>query len=109
MSDYPNDADGDALRRVATDSDMSRPMAIDFMVAVPDEQSGRAVAEAAQARGYATSVKRDEPSGGWTCYCTKSMLATHAGVLDAQAELDRVAQPHGGHSDGWGTFGNASS
>jgi len=88
---------------------MSRPMDIDFMVAVPDEQSGLAVAATAQARGYATSVKRDEASGSWTCYCTRSMLATHAGVLDAQAELDRVAQPYGGHSDGWGTFGNSTS
>jgi hypothetical protein len=79
------------------------------MVAVPDEHSGLAVAAAAQARGYSTSVKRDEPSGQWSCYCTKSMLATHAGVLDSQAELDHVAQPYGGYSDGWGAFGNSTS
>ena len=33
---YPDDADGDALRRIAsTGADMSRPMQIDFFVAVP--------------------------------------------------------------------------
>ena len=109
MSDFPSDANGDALRRVASDSDMSRPMDIDFMVAVPDEEAGRAVAYAAQARGFSTSVKQDQESGNWTCYCTKSMLATYDGVLEAQAELDRIAEPHRGYSDGWGTFGNSQS
>jgi hypothetical protein len=32
---FPNDADGDALRRVAERSDMSKPMDIDFAVDVP--------------------------------------------------------------------------
>lgn len=37
---YPNDADGDALRRVAgAGSDMSKPMDIDFAVAAPDEDA----------------------------------------------------------------------
>jgi hypothetical protein len=35
MKDYPDDADGDALRRVAADgSDMSKPMEVDFMLSV---------------------------------------------------------------------------
>jgi hypothetical protein len=35
VPDYPNDADGDALRRIANDgSDMSQPMEVDFTVDV---------------------------------------------------------------------------
>jgi hypothetical protein len=29
---YPDDADGDALRRIAATADMSRPMDIDFFI-----------------------------------------------------------------------------
>jgi Regulator of ribonuclease activity B len=106
--DYPNDADGDALRRVARDgSDMTRPMDVDFAVAVPDEMSGLEVAKLAQGLGYRPDVVRDDESGSWTCCCTRSMVLTYAAVIAAQAELDRVAGPVGGASDGWGTFGNA--
>jgi len=107
--DYPSDADGDALRKVASHgSDMSRAMAIDFAVAVPDEDSGVQVAVAAQRAGYETSISRDDESGNWTCYCKKAMLATYGAVLAAQDELDRLARPCGGRADGWGTFGNSS-
>lgn len=106
--DYPNDADGDVLRRIAGNgSDMSKPMEVDFAVAAPDEDSARAVAEAAAKRGYRTNVGRDD-AGGWSCYCTRTMLATYDGVMAVQAELDGLGHPYGAHADGWGTFGNAS-
>lgn len=41
--DFPNDAAGDALRRVAERSDMSKPMDIDFAVDVPSKRSGQDV------------------------------------------------------------------
>lgn len=107
MNDYPDDADGHALRRVAAESDMSRPMVIDFFVAVPDQQSGERIAKAADAAGYRPRLDQDEESGQWTCYCSKQMLADHAGVLAAQRELAVIADTVDGCDvDGWGTFGN---
>ena len=44
--DFPNDADGDALRRVAERSDMSKPMDIDFAVDVPSKSSGEEIGRA---------------------------------------------------------------
>jgi hypothetical protein len=46
MSEHlPNDADGDALRRLrATGSDFSREMEIDFAVDVPEQRTGMAFA-----------------------------------------------------------------
>ena len=36
--DFPYDADGDALRRLVDDgSDLTKPMCVEFQVAVPDE------------------------------------------------------------------------
>jgi hypothetical protein len=104
--DYPDDADGDALRRVAQDgSDMSKPMDIDFAVAAPDEDSSNAIAQAARVQGYRTDVHRGD-DGKWSCYCTRTMIATYDEVVRVQAELDALSRPLGGHADGWGTFGN---
>jgi hypothetical protein len=91
----------------ADGSDLARPMVIDFFVAVPDEPTGRRVAEGAAALGFDTSVERDDDSGDWTCDCAKRMVPTYDGVVEAQAQLDGISRPLGGRADGWGTFGNA--
>jgi hypothetical protein len=108
MSTFPDDADGDALRRIASDADMSKPMAIDFAVAVPNERVGREIATLASGRGYTCTVVQND-SGDWDCICTRSMLATYDGVIAAQEELEQLARPHGGCIDGWGTFGNSDA
>jgi hypothetical protein len=99
MTDYPNDADGDALRRVAATSDMTKPMVIDFAVDVPDEASGKEVARLAAERGYDPVVERDDRTGRWTCYCSKKMVPTYDAVVGAQRELDELSAACGGRSD----------
>jgi len=106
MPDFPNDADGDALRKVAERSDMSRPMRVDFAVSVPDKDSGEALAQLATERGYVTVVEFDETASRWSCYCAKVMLVAYETVLAAQRELDDLGAALGGYSDGWGTPGN---
>jgi hypothetical protein len=104
---YPDDADGDALRKVAEGgADMSRPMVIEFSVDVPDERAARRVAEVVAPAGFDPSLFHDDETDSWSVYCAKEMLATHENVIDVQSELNRLLQPHGGHCDGWGTFGN---
>jgi hypothetical protein len=106
--DYPDDADGDALRRLASDgSDLSQPMDIDFAVAVPDEETGKAVVLLAAARGYRPAVSQDDETGEWTCNCSRLMVPSYEALLAAQAELDELARSVGGYVDGWGSFGNA--
>ena len=104
--DFPNDADGDALRRVAQRSDMSKPMDIDFAVEVPDQARGEKMAELSAQRGYVAAVECDAAGLSWTCYCTKRMVPAYEAVIAAQKELDELSAPLGGHSDGWGTAGN---
>lgn len=106
--EYPDDSDGDALRRVMNDgSDMSKPMFIGFQVAVPDETAAKALAEVAYKLGYRVSVYDSEECRlPWTCECSTRMLATYEGVLAVQAELADISKQFGGFPDGWGTFGN---
>ncbi len=104
----PDDANGDALRRVFSDgSDPSQPMDIDFHIAVPDAQACELVAAAAKEHGYDTKVVEDEEDGSWTCWCTIRMLATYEGIAESEDLLGTLSQPHGGYLDGWGTYGNA--
>jgi regulator of RNase E activity RraB len=105
--DLPNDADGDALRRIlAHGSDLSKLMEIDYAVAVPDETAAHRVALAAEKAGFRARVRQDEESHSWTCYCSKTMIASHDNLLKDQKLLDDLSEPFGGYSDGWGTFGN---
>ena len=115
QNEYPNGTDGDALRRVASSgNDMSRPMDIDFQIAAPNEAVATRVAEQAIKLGYRTSTYFDDEANlenvddPWTCECTKTMTPTYEAIIAAQNELDAIARPLGAHSDGWGTFGNAS-
>ena len=107
LPELPQDADADAIRRLVRDgSDLSEPMSVDFFVAVPSEASGRAVAEAALQLGYRAHVERDGDSDAWTVYCAREIVVTYEGVAAAQRQLDEISRPHGGHADGWGSFGN---
>lgn len=106
--DLPHDADGDALRRLlATGSDLSLPMTIDFAMSAPNELAASRFSLVAQALGFQTDVDQDDESGEWTCYCSKHMVATHAAVVTAQHELALEGAPFGVRADGWGSFGNA--
>ena len=107
MSNYPANADGEALSRLAEcGADMTNPMVIGFKVAVADEPTGKAIALKAIEISYEASVDQDSESSVWTCYCSKSMFATYTGVINCQLELDKIAVAYGGFVDGWRTFGN---
>ena len=104
---YPDDADGDALRKVAeSGADMSRPMVIEFSVDVPDERAARRVAEVVAPAGFDPSIFHHDETDSWSIYCAKEMLATYDAVIDVQSELNRLLRPHDGRCDGWGTYGN---
>jgi len=110
-NDYPNDSDGDALRRVVHDgSDMTKPMFIDFHVAVPNEESANGLATMACKLGYHVRVYESrECRLPWTCQCSTRMIADYKGVISVQYELATISAAFGGIPDGWGTFGNGPS
>ena len=104
---FPNDADGDALRRVvSTGSDMSKRMFVDFQVAVPSEASATALADVASKLGYRVAVYDSlgvydgrECSLPWTCECSTRMLVTYESVIAVQQELREISAEFGGHPD----------
>ena len=107
-SPIPNDADGDALRRLIDHgSDLSRPMFINFQVAVPDETAAEELATVARKLGYRVEVYESlECTLPWTCECSTRMLANYESVIAIQRELGEISKDFGGIPDGWGSFGN---
>ena len=96
--------------------DMNLPTWVDFHVAAPTEEAAEKIAAAAKDLGYETSIEFDdgeddeeleeEITEPWTCTCRKEIPLQYDGIMGAQSELDEIARPVGGYSDGWGSFGN---
>jgi hypothetical protein len=106
--DIPNDADGDAMRRViAGGADITRPMVIDFEIDCPDIESARAIASRVPAERFTTRIYTDPTSRNVTCECSRKMLLNHADLQRIQEELTLIAKPSGGCCEAWGTFGNS--
>jgi hypothetical protein len=88
---------------------MSRPLEIDFFVAVPTERVGRNIATRTVELGFDTSVEQDEETGEWTCYCTKVLVPTYRNVVAIESQLQALARKLGGWADGFGSYGNAEA
>ena len=129
MTTFPDDDDGAVLKSLAEAGvDLSKPLELEFHVAVPDEESGKMVAAAVQAGGYKCELVFDEgePEDGeieadgashedqdmgdeefgpmWTVYVMVEMVPEYQRIVDLQVELEGLSKPHGGGSDGWGVL-----
>lgn len=95
---------GDVLSRVEADgSDMSRPMEIDFFVAVPSSQAGQIVASRAAELGFSATLECDRETNAWTCYCSMTLVPEVNTVSSLEKRLDELAREVGGHADGFGS------
>ena len=106
----PDDADGDALRRLIDDgSSLDRPMTVDFHIAAADESTARSIAAVCDRLSFRISISRDDghTPESWTVTCSTRMVLSHEAVLAMQADLHAHVSPLGGWVDGWGSFGNA--
>jgi hypothetical protein len=104
---YPNDENGDVLRRLEADGDdLSRPRDIDFTVVFPDGIKAAQFAQQLQCEGYRTTARfvnvvRTHP---WEVVVVRNMIPTHSGITDFEDELQNLADTLDGRNDGWGCF-----
>jgi hypothetical protein len=104
----PLDDDGDALRRlIATGSDLSKEMEIDFAVDIPNRDSGLAFARLVEPMGFRAEVHQSSKTGRWTCYCSRMLVPEYETIISIQQMLAELGRPIGAKPDGWGSFGNA--
>src|SRR5689334_2226645 len=109
MKSIPDDATGDALRQlVEHGSDLSKPMEMDFFIAVPSKEAGDKVAIKAGELGFTTVVEQDDETDEeghtpeWTCYCTKTLIPEYSEIIKIEEQLESIAKEFGGYSDGFG-------
>ena len=119
MPNYPDDEDGQVLAHLEAEGvNMPQPLQIDFAVAAPNEAAAMAIGKALTEAGYEVEVSfeegepmeedevppEDELGPAWTVYALMTMVPKYEEIMRIQADLDRLATPHGGKSDGWGTM-----
>lgn len=105
MSQFPQDANGDVLRRMlASGDDLSKPRDIEFVHVMASEASARKMAEAAGKMGYSASVARSDAGADWETVCVKHMVPTHSTITATEEALNELAKQFGGYADGWGCF-----
>ena len=101
---YPDDANGDALRRMEeAGDDLTRPRDIEFTVVFPNETTAKQFADHVSNLGYAASAEltgtiEDFP---WDVIVVKHMVPTHEEIAAFEDWLQRVANTFGGQNDGW--------
>lgn len=104
--EFPDDADGDALRRIAeAGADMSRPMRVEFQVDASSRCDAEAIERLATARGYDAHTFEDD-DGSLCVILAVLMVANYEGVVSRQAEITDFVRSFGTHCDSWGTWGN---
>ena len=107
MKIYPNDANGDVLRRMeARGDDLARPRNIDFTVVFANESSAEQFAQHFRALGHKVSVEftgtdEDFP---WDVVVVQHMAPSYDGISNFEDLLQSVADGWGGHNDGWGCY-----
>jgi len=109
---FPNDANGDALRRMeAEGDDLARPRNIDFDVVFANGRSAEEFAKHFRALGHEVSVEAAETDQDfpWDVTVIKHMAPSYDGVSGFESLLQSVADRWGGHNDGWGCFSEPSS
>lgn len=106
MSTFPNDENGDVLRRMqANGDDLSKPRDIEFEFVFATEQKAKDFAgQVRTAHGLKAEPSRYEERKMWQTEVTKHMLPTHQDITAMEQMLTRQAQAYGGKADGWGCF-----
>lgn len=102
---YPDDANGDALRRMeAIGDDLSQPRDIEFTAVFPNESDAKPFAEHFRANGYTASIERTGTMENfpWDVVVVRHMVPSHGEIGEFEELLRHVATTFGGQIDGWG-------
>lgn len=114
---YPNDADGDALRRIADDGvDMANPIEFEFSILVKGDENAKVIAEKLKAvnladtlnikhnggykEGEVISVENKDFWNSWTVTISHTMIPTYEAVIEFQQTLVELCGDIG-KPDGW--------
>jgi hypothetical protein len=101
--DFPEDKNGNALRRKFEEGDdLSVPRPIDFYFAFDERQQALGFAAVVEERDLHVCISSDEQQEGWMVIVTRHMVPAHAPITELESSLTERARSAGGEADGWG-------
>ena len=107
--DFPNDDNGDVLRRMADHGfDFSIPHEIEFFAIFATEENAEEIAKVyVRDREAGRPIRKIETGpydSGHELFLAVEMLATHKNISDFESELLARIADRGGRLDGWGVM-----
>lgn len=104
MQTFPNDENGDVLRRMqATGDHLDQPRDIDFNHVFQKEEEAQQFSDAIRRLGYEkVSYKFWEMKEVWDACVVVFMVPSHAEITRIEQKFDAVAREFFGRADGWG-------
>jgi Regulator of ribonuclease activity B len=109
MDEFPDDENGDVLRRMAARGiDLVSPRIVDFEHCFPDEAAARAFRKSVEAtvREARLFESNAESGTGWEVQCRVEMIPSHAAITETEERLGGIAAAFDGRPDGWGFLSN---
>ena len=105
--EFPNDDNGDVLRKLqGNGDDLTQARDINFTVVFPDELAAQTFASEFRDAGYSVEVemthcRKELP---WDVRVVRTMIPTYEGIGSFELELEKAASVYSGENEGWGCF-----
>jgi len=100
---FPDDENGDVLRRMfASGDNLLEPRVIDFSFTFIERSQALAFADAVNTQEFKVGISYYEERGGWQVVVKKKMVPTHEDITALERLLTDRAKSVGGEADGWG-------
>ncbi len=102
---FPNDENGDVLRRMQDDGDdLSAPRKLEFEHVFLAKAAAIAFVSEVTAEEVTVTVDWYAERQCWNVQVSRQMVPSHAAITGMEQRLDAVARRLGGRADGWGCF-----
>jgi hypothetical protein len=103
ISAFPDDENGDVLRRMLEDGDdLSKPRIVDFCFAFTDRSKAVEFTTKVDERDLEVCISFYEERAGWQVIVKRYMVPTHEDITKLEHSLTNRAKSVGGEADGWG-------
>ena len=107
LAQFPDDASGDALRRMcAAGDDLTQPRIIDFCFIFDKRQQALAFADLVDDQDSVVSISYYAARTVWQTIIKRRMLPDYKNIVTTEATLTIKAESVGGEADGWGCMQN---
>lgn len=104
---FPNNATGDALRRLQRSGDQLKASRdVDFSVVFTTREGADSFIArfGAQVDCIRLTHRPEQSRHPWDVTATKSMVPAYTDITNMEIAIDNIARALGGENDGWGCF-----